>query len=241
MYKPKVVRIGSKRWNGKFFILRDVIFLARLQGKFEIDRWKGPVTEQTSQTRHTDLRFVDGDPELHFGAKLLKTNLRIVVEQFNRGTVEPAVVRNERCGQIPVVQCHNRLDSICLQSIDQVVVVVDAILIDPALRAIWQNPRPRQGKSISIGTKLFQYAYVVFVLVETVTRDVGVLAFEESRSRVSEHVPDARPFAASVPRSFNLKGSRRGPPQKSVREITEQESIPHFVCRFVSTDAAAAA
>ena len=27
----------SKRWKAKFFILCDVIFLVRLQGKFEID------------------------------------------------------------------------------------------------------------------------------------------------------------------------------------------------------------
>ena len=48
----KVVRIGtlviifhsSKLWKTKFFILCDVIFLVRLQGKFEIDHsweWKG--------------------------------------------------------------------------------------------------------------------------------------------------------------------------------------------------------
>ena len=47
----EVVRIGSeiifdlsKLWKAKFFILRDVIFLVRLQGKFEIDHsweWKG--------------------------------------------------------------------------------------------------------------------------------------------------------------------------------------------------------
>ena len=46
-----VVRIGStiifhlsKLWKAKFFILCDVIFLVRLQGKFEIDHsweWKG--------------------------------------------------------------------------------------------------------------------------------------------------------------------------------------------------------
>ena len=49
--KSEVVRIGSiiifhlsKLWKAKFFILCDVIFLVRLQGKFEIDHsweWKG--------------------------------------------------------------------------------------------------------------------------------------------------------------------------------------------------------
>ena len=66
----EVVRIGgmiifhlSKLWKATFFILRDVIFLVRLQGKFEVDhswKWKGQRQTLLVQMRVTSPRWSCG-------------------------------------------------------------------------------------------------------------------------------------------------------------------------------------
>ena len=95
------------------------------------------------------LRFIKSDKMLNPSAKFFCYHLYIGGIPVRNLIVQPPALTMKRIGQIPVIQCGIRLNSVFLQFIQQVFIELNSLFIDLS-GSVRNNPRPGKGETIRL-------------------------------------------------------------------------------------------
>jgi hypothetical protein len=106
--------------------------------------------------------------------------------------------------EVPVVEGHVGVDARLQESVDDAVVVVQALLVHPA-GAVRQDARPAQRQPVGVQAELLHQGDVVAIPVVGVARHVARDVLEHLPRCVPKGVPDRRPLPVLVPPSLDLE------------------------------------
>src|SRR5439155_21618993 len=122
---------------------------------------------------------------------------------------------------IPVIERHERTDADRKERVDEGVVEVEALLVDPAAPAR-QHARPADRVAVRAEAELAHERHVLSPAVVVIARDVAGLAGRDRAGHAAERVPDRRPLAVLGRGALDLVRRRRGAPQEARRETSRE-------------------
>ncbi len=117
--------------------------------------------------------LIDGEPELHLGAVLLKKDPGVAFKGVDGGPLRPTATSVQRRGQVEVVHGHHGLDALGQERVDHPVIMGDARGVDLAV-TVRDDPGPGDGEAVGIQPQLCEELHVLGVAVVMVRGDIEV-------------------------------------------------------------------
>jgi hypothetical protein len=164
-----------------------------------------------------DLGFVQGDPVDDPVSEATADQIRVLAHPGGAVTGDPATLREEGRGHVPVEQGRPGRDPGFEKGIDQSVVEVEAFLVHPT-RAFGQDPRPCDRESIGVKPQRPHDLDVVLEPVIVIAGHRTAVSVFDGAFTIAEVVPDASTASAFEGRTFDLIRGGGGTPEKAFRK-----------------------
>ena len=160
-------------------------------------------------------RLIECRPALDAVAERLKADFRVIDEMRDDRAVQPAALMEIAERRVEMVQRHERFDAMREAGVDELVVVVDAFLVDLAL-ALRQDARPRNRDADAVDAEFLAEREIFGIFMIEIARGVG----REAAARTF-HILIPRAGAAAVlrRRALDLIGRRRAAEDEVVGKL----------------------
>ena len=160
-------------------------------------------------------RLVEGCPLLYPVTEILEADFRIIHKVINQVTVQPMAVVEERQRRIEVMQGYERLNPLLDALVNQVVVVVNACLIDGTL-ALRQDAGPGDGNADAVYPEIMGQLQILLVLVIEIA---GRVCREAAARAVHVVIPGTWASAIFPGSTFHLISSSGSTEDEVLREL----------------------
>ena len=168
-------------------------------------------------------RLVERRPALDAVTECLEADFRVIDEVRDDGAVQPAAFMEIFERRVEMVQRHERLDAMREAGIDELVVVVDALLVDLAL-ALRQDARPRNRDADAVDAEFLAkrevFGIFMIEIARGVSREAALRAFHIL-------VPCAGAAAVLRRRALDLISRRRAAEDEVVGELVR--GLSHLI------------
>ena len=161
------------------------------------------------------LRFIDGHPVGNPIRQCIDYNFCVVNEPIRRFRIQPAAFLVQGIRIIPVEQGNHWSNTSFQQSIDQIRIELNALLVD-STRPIRQNTSPADGEPIVFDAHFLHHLDIFPESVVMVAGNVSVFTMCNVTAFLTISVPDIFAFSVFEISSLYLIGCRRCTPQKIV-------------------------
>src|SRR5215469_11799660 len=158
--------------------------------------------------------LVERDPARYPIPQASGNDLGIVSEGIGRLTIEPATSSLQRRREIPVIERHERLNTLLQQRIDQPIIEIQASRIDGAA-PLRHNTRPGNRKAIRFQSEPHHQVGIFLDPVVVVSGYLASVPFKHLAWRCREIIPDAAPPAILVDGTLDLIRGRSRTPEKA--------------------------
>ena len=186
-------------------------------------------------TGHSNITLIEGRPQFHTIAEILKTDLGKSLIPIGEIGVSIAALFHQTLGQIPVKNVHKRCDVMLQQLVDDLIVKLNALGVYLAI-AGGNNARPSDGKTIGVLSGLGHILDVLFVMIveeATTIRHFGGVGLaltlgdraarqllgNESCELLGIVIHYAGALSIPVPSAFTLESRIRGSDQKVLTKL----------------------
>ena len=151
------------------------------------------------------LRLVDRDPMGDTIGKAIDDRCGVVLEPLDNLPINPAPLVLDVLRQVPVVECHPRLNAGRQEPIDQLIVEANALSIDRLAR-VGNDARPGDRKPIGLRADLLHQLDILAKPMVMVAGDVAVIPVLHSAFAFAKRIPNARRATTFATCSLNLVG-----------------------------------
>jgi hypothetical protein len=161
----------------------------------------------TVAQNRTAPRLVVGDPELDLRSQSLEHELAVADKVLDvlllvQQTSVPVV---QSLRQVPMEKSDHGLYTVGQQLIDQIDVVLQALVIDRIVTATeWNHSRPRNTESVCLGSERFQKSYIGLVDVVRVASNLAARTVCDFARNSAEGIPNGVSTTVLLSSAFDL-------------------------------------